>query len=183
MSDFTNILQGLGGLLGGMGIGGAGSGASRAQERLLRQMAGQYQTYVPQLNRMLLQLIQSGGTSPALEAAQRQAEADTDGYFRQALAKMLVQNERAGLGTSLQQQNATLALARARAGTLAQQRAQRLAEGDDRVWRAMQLLGGSAGNAGSVALSGYGRLGDDARQQAYQTWATILQALDRVNTR
>jgi len=183
-----NVINAITGLLGGGALLGGGSGSSSAdryykkQAQLTGLMADQYRAYVPQLNSLLLRLSQDHGMTAADLAAQRQAEDDTHAYYRQALAKLLLENDKRGMNTSLQAQNATQALARSQADTLAKARVDQLATQEARKWKALQLLTGTAGGSGKNASDSYNQLGDAYSANAnslYRNLATVLAAVLR----
>lgn len=156
--DWLSGLGGLTSLLGGIGANNSARKMRKLQLDMLMQQYARQKQYGGAMDNLLWSTITSGGRNAASEANRRQAEADTNDYYRGAQGNLTKQNALMGVN-GLQQQNGTLALARARAADMARGRTAQMTADNARADDARNLLfstlngGGTADALGNLASS------------------------------
>jgi hypothetical protein len=163
----TSLLIGGASLLGNLLGGGDTQVDPYAQRQAeLAGMYGQQATqYTPWVNSTLRSIVANGGMTPWLKAQQAKSEADIGAYYNKAGQDAQMALDEQGLGNSSMRLRTAQDTARARSQALATSRINLVGLTDQRVWDALDRLGGNANSAGQMALGGYGQA-SGAYQQA-----------------
>ena len=170
-----SALGGLGSLFGGNSAQQSSNKLMGEQAKLTNLLTSQYAQNVPQMLEMLHGIARNPWTSPLFKAEENKAAGDVQSMWRSAIPLAMGSNRARGLGDSLFQKQDVANIISRGADALAQQRFGQLGAGEDRMWKAIQGILGTATPGAGTALSSLGQLSGQYQGQANQALSGLAQ--------